>query len=156
MGGRGVKSGILHINSRISYHGKPNVITMTSAAGLNKRQQRILDNLKNKGDYIKIKKSDASMKDLAALTAKENVEFSMFTLGSRRIIIRGNNNNSSPSVKLSKEILKYHYKLSGHTHTGINTIDLFESKGDIYTLKSLSQKQSVIYNSAGKFRKFKS
>ena len=153
MGGRGASSGI-HINSRISYHGKPNIINVSKSANLNKRQKKLLNNLKNKGDYVKIKKDDVNMKDLSALTAKENVEFSLFTLGSRRIVIRGNAESSSPNTKLSKEILKYHYRLSGHTHIGESSMVLVSSDGDVNTLKKLSQRQSVIYNSVGKFQVF--
>lgn len=154
MGGRGANSGIIHINSRLSYHGKPNIVSTVSAAGLNKRQQRLLDNLKKKGDYVSIRKNDVSMKDLSALTAKENVEFSMWTLGSNRIIVRGNANNSNPNKEVSNKILTYHYKLSGHTHIGLFNDNLLESPGDIQTLSFLKQNKSVIYNSSGRYKIF--
>ena len=44
--------------------------------------------------------------------------------------------------------------LSGHTHIGINIVDFIPSNGDIATLKVLKQKQSVIYISNGKFKKY--
>ena len=154
MGGRGAFSGI-RINSRIKYYGRPNLINIISKADLNNRQKKLLENLKNKGDYIKVKKSDVSLKDISALTAKENVEFSIFTRGSSRIVIRGNKDNANPNKELADEIVKFKYRFSGHTHIGNGGLDLFASDGDYETLSFLGQKQSVIYNSAGQYRTFK-
>lgn len=41
------------------------------------------------GDFLQLHKSYVTPTDLAALTAHTGDEFALFTLGSRRIIVRG-------------------------------------------------------------------
>jgi hypothetical protein len=83
---------------------------------------------------------------LAALTAKESVEFAMFTRGSERLIVRGDrgsvNINSFDAVVLNAR----GYRWSGHTHVGRN---LAASYGDKKVLRRFVQKRSVIYNAMG-------
>ena len=66
---------------------------------LNRKQQKILDSLPKYGDSVIVKKRDASMIDLAALTAKTGDEFAMFTRKGERMIVRGN----SEQIPLSME-----------------------------------------------------
>jgi hypothetical protein len=100
----------------------------------------------------KVKKSDVSMIDLAALTAKENVEFAMFTRGPERLIVRGDRYSVNINP-LDAAVLSAHgYKWSGHTHVGDY---LSPSEGDKDVLWQFAQKRSVIYSAMGKRNIFK-
>jgi hypothetical protein len=140
------------IESWFSGVGRPDDIARHNRP-LNKRQQRLLDKLPRFDSRATVKKSDVSMMDLAALTAKENVEFAMFTRGPERLIVRGDRG----SVKINRfdaaKLNAQGYKWSGHTHVGNN---LLESSGDVEVLKFFNQKYSVIYNSFGKRNRFES
>ncbi|WP_461252383.1 hypothetical protein, partial [Treponema sp. R8-4-B8] len=56
---------------------------------LTNRQQTLLNALPLRGSAAEVKKSDVSLIDLSALTAKTGVEFAMFTRGSKRLVVRG-------------------------------------------------------------------
>jgi hypothetical protein len=134
------------IESRFSGVGRPDDIARHKRP-LNNRQQRLLDKLPEFDSRVTVRKSDVSMIDLAALTAKEDVEFAMFTRGPERLIVRGDNR----SVKINRfdaaKLNACGYKWSGHTHIGDY---LFPSHGDKDVLRSFAQKRSVIYNAMGK------
>jgi hypothetical protein len=114
---------------------------------LTNRQQRLLDALPDYGSRVTVRKGDVSMSDLAALTAKAEVEFTMFTCGSRRLIIRGDWRHVEMEDAEIEEMGARGYKWSGHTHVGEN---LSFSEGDYNVLGYFDQAQSVIYNSWGK------
>ena len=114
---------------------------------LTNRQQRLLDALPDYGSRVTVRKGDVSMSDLAALTAKAEVEFAMFTCGSRRLIIRGDWwHVEIENAEVEKMGARW-YKWSGHTHVGEN---LSFSEGDYNVLGYFDQARSVIYNSWGK------
>jgi hypothetical protein len=94
-----------------------------------------------------VKKSDVSMIDLAALTAKENVEFAMFTRGPERLIVRGDRFNVEINEFDAAVLNARGYRWSGHTHVGDF---LVASDGDRDVLRQFAQKRSVIYNAMGK------
>jgi hypothetical protein len=125
----------------IARHGKP----------LNNRQQRLLDSLPEYDSRVTVKKSDVSMIDLAAMTAKENVEFAMFTRGPERLIVRGNERRVNINPVDAMTLNARGYKWSGHTHVG-NW--LIESRGDRKVLKQFAQKRSVVYNAMGERKLF--
>ena len=75
--------------NRTSGVGKPWAITRHGKP-LNARQQALLDKLPEYDSRVEVDKSDVSMMDLAALTAKTEYEFAMFTRGSKLLIVRGN------------------------------------------------------------------
>ena len=116
---------------------------------LTNRQQRLLDSLPGIGSRVVVKKSDVSMPDLAAMTLEAGVEFAMFTLGPKRLIMRGDNGHVYIDDDEFKSLSAQGYKWSGHTHPGSN---LVASDGDCNVLAyfSKSQKRSVVYNAEGK------
>lgn len=141
------------INARTAGHGSAASISLFGGR-LNNRQNSILNLLQNYDDSIVVRKKDVSMSDLAALTAKENVEFAMFTKGSERLIIRGDSESVNITPEKAQELANKGYKFSGHTHPGSGRYVLTASDGDYEVLKAFNQKQSVIYNSDGSFTIF--
>ena len=114
---------------------------------LTNRQQRLLDALPGYGSRVTVKKGGVSMSDLAALTAAAEVEFAMFTCGSRRLIIRGDWGHVEIEDAEIEEMGARGYKWSGHTHVGEN---LCFSEGDYNVLGYFEQPKSAVYNSWGK------
>jgi len=119
---------------------------------LDKRQQGILDKLPMYGSRAVIRKKDASMLDLSALTAATGDEFAMFTHKSERLIIRGNSIRVPIDVDDAEELYSLGYRWSGHTHPGVTSATLIPSDGDMAVLDAFQQKYSAIYNSTGKFK----
>jgi len=117
---------------------------------LTNRQQALLYKLPEYDSRVIVNKSDVSMKDLAALTAKAEVEFAMFTRKRERLIIRGDESKVNIDPDDAKELRVQGYKWSGHTHVE----DLLESDGDKAVLEAFNQNSSVIYNAKGEFREF--
>ena len=120
----------------IMRHGKP----------LDDRQQTLLDQLPEYDSRVEVDKSGVSMMDLAALTAKTDVEYAMFTLGDKCLIVRGNetkvNIDKIDAVKMNAQ----GYEWTGHTHVGRN---LIPSVGDKDVLNAFRHNSSTIYNSYG-------
>lgn len=141
------------INTRNNSKGRPTAITQFDV-DLNNRQTKLLNELPKYDSQVIVNKDEVSMKDLSALTAKENCEFAMFTKESSRLIIRGNNSSVNIDVEKAKELHKQGYKWSGHTHPGTDRNCLIASKGDYKILETFNQKQSVIYNSLGQYLTF--
>jgi hypothetical protein len=138
------------IENRFTGVGRPDDIARHNKP-LNNRQQRLLDKLPRFDSRTTVKKSDVSMIDLAALTAKENAEFAMFTRGPERLVIRGDMWHVNIGTSEAAELNTRGYKWSGHTHIGSN---LVVSIGDKKVLRQFDQKYSVIYNSFGKHQTF--
>jgi hypothetical protein len=121
-------------------HGKP----------LNDRQQALLDKLPEYDSRVTVNKSDVSMTDLAALTAKTGDEFAMFTRGSERLIVRGDFEHVNIDAERASEMNARGYKWSGHTHTK----SIVPSEGDKLILKRFNQSRSSIYNAEGQYNDF--
>ena len=119
---------------------------------LNNRQQALLDKLPGYDSRVTVRKSDVSMSDLAALTAKTRVEYAMFTRGPERLVVRGDRRHVNISLTDAAEMRARGYRWSGHTHTDT----LVESAGDKAVLGAFGQDVGVIYNSVGNHRLFKS
>ena len=136
------------IESRHSV-GKPPGIALFNDL-LSKKQEKLLEQLQKYDDMIEVSKRDVSMKDLAALSAHENVEFAMFTKRGRRLIIRGGRNDVNINEEKMMELVRQGYRWSGHTHPTNNILELAPSKGDRDVLKASGQRHSVIYNSTGR------
>ena len=143
----------LNISSRNTSRGNPNAINHFDA-DLNTRQQNLLNQLPDYDSSVIVKKSDVSLSDLAALTAKTGDEFAMFTRGSQRLIIRGGPTNVNINSARAQELLKAGYKWSGHTHPGTDYNVKMPSVGDKAILDVFNQEQSVIYDSKGRFELF--
>jgi hypothetical protein len=133
--------------------GRPNAITHFGKP-LSNRQQALLDKLPDYESRAIVAKSDVSMKDLAALTAKVGVEFVMFTRGSRRLIVRGNAYHVNIDTDEALKLVEQGYRWSGHTHPGFDESALITSGGDIDILSIFPQDESVIYNSLGQHKQF--
>jgi len=118
---------------------------------LNNRQQALLDKLPEYDSSVVVRKSDVSMTDLAALTAKTDVEFAMFTKKGERLILRGDAGHVNINEDKAKELNRQGYKWSGHTHTGDS---LVASHGDKRILGIFAQKTSVVYNALGEYNFF--
>lgn len=138
------------IESRNSAKGNPNAILMFDI-DLNKRQKRLLNALSEYDSKVIVRKSEVSMKDLSALTAKTGDEFALFTKGKERLIIRGNRYSVNISEKEAKKLYKKGYKWSGHTHPGYDYNCLIASDGDTCIAKAFKQERMVIYNSKGQY-----
>ncbi len=70
---------------------------------LSKRQNEMLIKLPETGSEVTFKKSSFNVQDLATLTAKTGDEFAMFTLGSQRMIIRGDSRRTVIRPELLKK-----------------------------------------------------
>jgi len=116
-------------------------------APLTDRQQKLLDKLPEYDSRVTVPKSEVSMMDLAALTAKTNVEFAMFTKNGERLVLRGDMGHVNIDVKAAEELNRQGYKWSGHTHIGSNRVP---SANDKTILACFTQKNSVVYNALGK------
>jgi len=120
-------------------------------SNLSKRQAAVLERLPEVDSFTVIKKSDLNVVDLASLTAKTGDEFAMFTLGSRRLIVRGDQNYIDVT-RLIPKLKQEGWTWSAHTHPGTNSASLVVSgmEGDRGILNLMNQEQSLIVNSTGK------
>lgn len=134
--------------NRNSAAGKPQAIRIFGT-DLNNRQRRLLERLPKRNSRIVVKKREATMKDLSALTAQTGVEYAMFTRGNERLIIKGHEVGVDIDVDEAKRLWAQGYKWSGHTHPGDDNLTLIASSGDYAILKEFHQESSVIYNSMG-------
>ena len=121
---------------------------------LNQRQKKLLEALPNTGSSVIIKKTDANMKDLSALTAATNVEYAMFTKGGQRMIVRGTEQHVLLNADELKKLADEGYRFSGHTHISTEPNALIASSGDMATLEIFGMKRSVIYNALGQYHVF--
>jgi hypothetical protein len=133
--------------------GRPNAITHFGKP-LSNRQRALLDSLPDYEGRTIVAKSDVSMKDLAALTAKVGVEFAMFTRGSRRLVVCGNARRINIDAVEALKLVEQGYRWSGHTHPGFDELVLIASDGDRDVLRAFLQEQSAIYNSLGQLSTF--
>ncbi len=140
---------ISSIESRTHPTGIPVGIAI-SGDPLNARQKRILERLQNYDDRFVFNKRDVSMKDLAALTAHENVEFAMFTKNGKRLVIRGERNSVNVLPEDARILAEEGYRWSGHTHPGMDYYTSSPSPGDRAVLAEMNQRFSVIYSSTGR------
>ena len=119
---------------------------------LTPRQNKLLEMLPSTGSKIQLNRSQVNMNDLAALTKKTGHEFVMFTQGSRRLIIRGDEVSVNFNVKDIMLKDNSFQRFSGHTHPGRHDLTLLASgmNGDRNVLLTLGQERSLILNSIGK------
>lgn len=116
---------------------------------LNTRQTRLLDQLPTEGAEVIVPKSAASLRDVAALTAKTGDEFAVLTTGGRRLIIRGNPGSVPLNVDRARELAAQGWRFSAHTHPGPTNAQLTSSIGDRNVLQAFGGSRSAIYNSVG-------
>lgn len=123
-------------------------------ADLNKRQKKVLERLNKAGDSLVSTKSQIKTKDIAALTAKENVEFALFTKGNKRMIVRGTQFETPVGEQRLRQLAADGWKFSAHTHPTTGEWSMMPSPGDMDVLYLFKQGQSVIYNASGEFKLF--
>lgn len=147
------KSGIIasdksdFVSARNPAVGKPKFVN--AGAPSSKKQSNLLNRLQNDGDFVSVSKRECNLKDIAALSAHEGVEFAMLTRKGERMIFRGNDHHVNSLNGLT--VPKYRdagWKWSGHTHVYSG---LLPSDGDTKILKLFNQKQSAIYDYRGQW-----
>ncbi len=128
---------------------------------LSPRQASLLEQLSETGSNIIIKKNDVNVYDIACLTAKTGNEFAIFTLGGRRMILRGDYKAIEIPRVLTDKLKAEQWKWSAHTH--VQPGDLLPSGvgklrepsdptplGDKDVLATLDQEQSLLLDSLGR------
>lgn len=133
------------VSARNPAVGKPKFVNAGSP--LSKKQSNLLNRLQNDGDLITVNKRDCGLKDIAALSAHEGVEFALLTRKGERMVFRGNDHHVNSLNGLT--VPQYRdagWKWSGHTHVYGGTIP---SDGDLKILKLFNQNQSAIYDYRG-------
>ena len=138
------------IEGRQNGKGKPGAIVHYDVE-LNNRQLRLLARLPEYNSRTTVLKSDVSMTDLAALTAKTGDEFALFTRKAERLVVRGNPFRVEISPEEAYEMGKAGFVWSGHTHPGTDFSVLQPSGGDYAVLNQFPQTSSAIYNSLGNY-----
>lgn len=145
------KSGIIasdksdSVSARNPAVGKPKFVN--AGAPLSKKQSNLLNRLQNDGDLITVNKRDCGLKDIAALSAHEGVEFALLTRKGERMVFRGNDHHvNSLNGQTVPQYRDAGWKWSGHTHVYGGTIP---SDGDLKILKLFNQNQSAIYDYRG-------
>ena len=141
------------IEQRNTGKGNPNAI-LHFDVDLNNRQSKILEQLPEYDSRVIVPKNSVNMADLSALTAKTGDEFAMFTKGNERLVIRGDTISVNIDVDMASRLATDGYRWSGHTHPGIDFFCLEASDGDLKIFECFSQKNMVIYNSKGQYRRF--
>ena len=141
------------INTRNNSRGKPKGIAQIGIE-LNTRQKKLLEQLDKYDASVVVSKNEVSMYDLSALTAETGVEYAMFTKGSKRLIVRGDEKSVNIGIDKAKELAQNGYRWSGHTHPGYDYLVLTASDGDYAVLKAFGQKEGIIYNSFGQYAIF--
>lgn len=133
--------------------GNPNAILIIGVE-LNNRQKKLFDFLSEYDSRVLVNKSEVNMSDLSAFTAVTGDEFTMFTKGNNRLVIRGDKSGVNVDKAEAKKLASEGFKWSGHTHPGTDFLCMQPSDGDYSILDSFKQEISVIYNSKGDFRTF--
>lgn len=151
-----VKNGIMvsdrsdSVSTRNSAIGKPNLVS--AGASLSKRQTVLLNNLQNDGDSVIVSKRKCSLKDIAALSAHEGVEFALLTRKGERMVFRGNDHHvNALNGATVQQYRDDGWKWSGHTHVYGG---LIPSDGDQKILALFDQRQSAIYDYSGNYSIF--
>ncbi len=133
------------VSARNPAVGKPKFVN--AGAPLSKKQSNLLNRLQNDGDLITVNKRDCGLKDIAALSAHEGVEFALLTRKGERMVFRGNDHHvNSLNGQTVPQYRDAGWKWSGHTHVYGGTIP---SDGDLKILKLFNQNQSAIYDYRG-------
>lgn len=121
------------------------------AAELTRRQADLLAQLPDAGARIVVAKRAFKTNDLAALTAMTGDEFTVFTRGSQRMVVRGDSTGVPLSVSELEALRDAGWRWSGHTHPGTDDLVLDASgrPGDRMVLEIMGQDRSMIANSRG-------
>lgn len=121
---------------------------------LSKPQEKLLLQLQEPGDTIAVRKRDASLRDISALTAHEHVEFALFTRKGERMVVRGARSTVPIGPEDAARLARQGWRWSGHSHPGTHPSGLEASDRDRIILKAFDQVSSVVVNSVGEFKQF--
>lgn len=141
------------IEQRNTGKGNPNAMEHFGRP-LNNRQQRLDDALQEYNSKVTVSKKAVNLKDIAALTAKTNVEYAVFTRKSERMVIRGAPDHVYITPEMAQSMAADGWRWSGHTHPGQGPNVKIASQGDVDVLKAFGQEYSVILDSTGKYEIF--
>ncbi len=120
---------------------------------LEKRHKFLLDKIPNSGEWTRVKSHQATIEDLAALTAYTKDEFALFSGKGYKYIFHGERKRWSLPNDAFKEICNKKMIWEGHSHPYPG--DLTASPEDIKTLKLLTwQKKSTIIDIEGTKKTF--
>lgn len=122
--------------------------TRLAYSDLSKAIKGIDAQLSQSGSYAFFPKNAVSMRQLRTLTKYTGDEYSLFTRGGQRLVIRGGGSNVKVSPQMYSELIAGKYgRLSGHTHPP--GYSLGAGPGDQPFLRELGQKQSGIWGDSG-------
>ena len=141
------------IEQRNTGKGNPNAMEHFGRP-LNNRQQCLDDALQEYNSKVTVSKKAVNLKDIAALTAKTNVEYALFTRKSERMVIRGASDHVYITPEMAQNMSADGWRWSGHTHPGQGPNVKIASQGDVDVLKAFGQEYSVILDSTGKYEIF--
>jgi hypothetical protein len=139
------------VNPAGDARGRASAIYHMSGVNLSDKQQLLLNSLPSAGSELVVNMGDVTMSDLAALTAKERVEFTMFSAKTESIIIRGEEKHIVMNEGRVVEMGRQGYEWVGHTHSDKTT---FPSEDDYLMLGHFKQDSSLIYNVLGEYESF--
>ena len=146
-----VKSGSQAV---ISASGNPKDIIFEGAE-LNKRQQKLLQQLQNYGDRAIVRKSDVNLNDISALTAYSGNEYALFINSGRRMVIRGDSRTVPGDINIAQNLSGQGWRWSGHSHPGMTRTVLAPSRPDRIILQQFkNQTYSATVNSVGGYQRF--
>ncbi|MDR0883330.1 MAG: hypothetical protein LBN05_01780 [Oscillospiraceae bacterium] len=138
------------IEKRQASRGRPAAM-LHSGVSLSKKQSFLLENLPEEGCQVVLPRKKVSLRDLAALTLATDVEYTMFTKGNQRKVVRGNHGAVSFTEAEIRTLVSGGWRWSGHTHPGVDFRVLLPSKADKDFLRAFPQAQSAIINSSGRY-----
>jgi RHS repeat-associated protein len=135
-------------NRTIATSGGSGVFALQPESILSKHIRGIHAALPHSGATAVFRKGDISMAQLRTLTNVTGDEYSMFTLGSQRFVVRGRGSIVDVSPSVHADLLSGKYgRFSGHTHPPGHSLN--PGPGDQPFLRSMNQKQSGIWGNDG-------
>ncbi|GAA4803740.1 SpvB/TcaC N-terminal domain-containing protein [Lysobacter hankyongensis] len=122
--------------------------SLLPTSSLNPRQAAMHGRLPTPGSTAVVPKRAVSMSDLRAIGRVTGDEYNMFTIGSRRLIVRGVGREITVSEGMYKDLVAGRYgRWSGHTHPPGYAID--PSTVDRSFMGAMGQQRSGIWGDAG-------
>lgn len=151
VGGKMIPKGLVKvegIGSVIATARSGQLAELLPTSSLSARQVEIHEQLSRQGSIGTFPRKKVSMADLRSIGQVTGDEYSMFTLGSQRTIIRGYGNEISVSSNMLDELLAgKHGKWSGHTHPPGYSIT--PGPVDRPLLQQMGQQRSAIWGNDG-------
>lgn len=124
------------------------MISDKSCYKLKSKHRNLLEKF-NVMDIVELTGMEIDMVDMVSLTEKIGLQYSLFSKGTKHIIIKGTDKGIVIPDEVMFLIMEKKYKWVGHTHIGDTKACLIPSESDYETLKSLRQRKSDIFNSVG-------